>query len=77
MFHIAVILRVLSLSMSCFALLKHLFKLAMGSYASVQNIHHHTFFYTSDTQKHQKMYFFVFPTITGHSDAVDPIWVAP
>ena len=23
------------------------------------------------------MYFFVFPTITGHSDAVDPIWVAP
>ena len=35
------------------------------------------FFLPTDTQKHKKMYFFVFPTITQHSDVVDPIWVAP
>ena len=35
------------------------------------------FFLRTDTQKRKKMYFFVFPTITQHSDVVDPIWVAP
>ena len=36
-----------------------------------------TFFHRRDAQKHEKWYFFVFPTFTGHSDLVDPTWGAP
>ena len=36
-----------------------------------------TFFHRCDAQKPEKLYFFVFPTFTGHSDLVDPTWGAP
>ena len=54
-------------------------KWAMSSYGGVKNVWFDiiVLFFLADGHPKTQNVFFVFPTITQHSDGVDPIWVAP
>ena len=52
----------------------------MSSYGRVKNVRFDViilFFFADGHPKTQKNVFFVIPAITGHSDVLDPIWIAP